>query len=522
MSKEVLIVNLTRLGDLVQSTPLIEKIKSECPDCKISILVNEVFREITNYMNVDRIFTLNLHKLQEFLVDDNNNLDDIIVFLENSLKELKKRKFAYIINLTHSSFANYLIGYIKDKNSIVLGSYIDRFNKFRINNDWFFYLRTVFLKRITNPFNIVDIYQHSWDFVSGGKKNYFLKLKEIGDTEFDLKKPYVVIHPGASEEKKQWYVQYFAKVSEFIGKKYENYTIYLTGIEKERKLEKYFSNVISLIGKTNLQQLIYVIKNASLLITNDTGIIHIAAVYKIPIIEISTGEILYTETSPYSEGNFIFQSEVECSPCSFRIQCPKHICKEKILPDYIYPAIEKVLSGRKKDFPQGEYNLYKTCFDKGFLDYNVIKNNVFTKKHFLLSFYRYFWLVLFGYIPFSQAKVSFKNRIKDKEGNFYDDLLREFQILENFLLQIISTLRKLSSSVNSSKYSYFLEKYNLLEEEFFKEVSKFSDTKSIIDFFEGKLFLSDVKKENLISHYLSVYGKFYEGIKLGLKLLNDE
>lgn len=110
---------------------------------------------------------------------------------------------------------------------------------------------------------------------------------------------FIVLSLGAGQEFRIWPAERFAAVATYIQENYPAYTILITGAPNERKftddfLEKLVSKtgIIDLTGKLTIPQLVYVLKKASLLITNETGIVHIAASTQTPTLVISQGKSL--------------------------------------------------------------------------------------------------------------------------------------------------------------------------------------------------------------------------------------
>jgi ADP-heptose:LPS heptosyltransferase len=96
---------------------------------------------------------------------------------------------------------------------------------------------------------------------------------------------YVCVHPGARDNKRWWSPDKFAKAADAIAAK--GYTIILTGVEAEKEtvsmVEKKMSYpAINLAGRTGLGSFAGLIRNAKMLLCNDTGASHIAAAMKTP------------------------------------------------------------------------------------------------------------------------------------------------------------------------------------------------------------------------------------------------
>lgn len=100
------------------------------------------------------------------------------------------------------------------------------------------------------------------------------------------------------------------------------------------------SNPIVLSGKTNLRQLMVVVKHCKVFITNDTGPMHIAHAFGVPVVAIF-GPTDPTETSPFGSPFSIVQHSVSCSPCLLRF-CPiDHRCMTGVSVEDVYVAARK-------------------------------------------------------------------------------------------------------------------------------------------------------------------------------------
>jgi ADP-heptose:LPS heptosyltransferase len=91
---------------------------------------------------------------------------------------------------------------------------------------------------------------------------------------------FVCIHTGSRENARRWIAEHFAKTADYIHSK--GYKIVFTGTEKEResihKIAKMAeSPSVNLAGYTRIGELAEILKKSALLVTNDTGVVHIAA-----------------------------------------------------------------------------------------------------------------------------------------------------------------------------------------------------------------------------------------------------
>ena len=97
------------------------------------------------------------------------------------------------------------------------------------------------------------------------------------------------------------------------------------------------------IGQTTLQQLIEELRRCRLLLTNDTGTMHLAALLGVPVVAIF-GSTEPRLTGPLGNGHIILRHHVECSPCFLR-KCPIDFrCMKAVTADEVARAVLSLLA----------------------------------------------------------------------------------------------------------------------------------------------------------------------------------
>lgn len=132
----------------------------------------------------------------------------------------------------------------------------------------------------------------------------------LTDIESGIKLPdkYIVIFPGAADEKRRWKSLGFLEISEFIIDHFKT-PVVITGSAKEAETAKMIvenlnsDKIFNLASKTSLTQLAKIIADSRLLISNDSGAVHIAAAVNKPFICISNGNH-FGRFTPYPEKVF--------------------------------------------------------------------------------------------------------------------------------------------------------------------------------------------------------------------------
>ncbi len=155
------------------------------------------------------------------------------------------------------------------------------------------------------------------------------------------------INPGAYYgEAKRWKTSGYGVLANLLKKKFDaNIIIFGSKDETPIALEiKRFvgDSAIILTGETTLRELMAYISQLDLFITNDSGPMHIANAFGIPIVAIF-GPTSPEATSPFHQPYIIVKKDVSCAPCKYR-SCPiGHICMADISVEEVYSAVLKLL-----------------------------------------------------------------------------------------------------------------------------------------------------------------------------------
>jgi heptosyltransferase-2 len=160
--------------------------------------------------------------------------------------------------------------------------------------------------------------------------------------------PWIGINAGAAfGSAKQWVPERFAAVAEAAGKRF-GARIAVVGGPADRSLGERIASSLGaparvLCGETTLPELIGVLSHLRLLVTNDSGPMHLASAQGVPVVAIF-GSTDWRETAPVGTPHQIVREEVACAPCKLR-ECPiDHRCMTLVSVDRVVQAIEEVLA----------------------------------------------------------------------------------------------------------------------------------------------------------------------------------
>jgi heptosyltransferase II len=149
--------------------------------------------------------------------------------------------------------------------------------------------------------------------------------------------------PGAEYgSAKRWPEKYFATLGDRLLER--GFSLCLLGSSKDAPVgksivEKTNGNILDLCGKTKLADAVYLLASADLVVTNDSGLMHIAAALDRPQIALF-GSSSPGFTPPLSAHAKVLSLNLECSPC-FKRECPLgHFnCMNQLTPDRVLEAI---------------------------------------------------------------------------------------------------------------------------------------------------------------------------------------
>ncbi|MFC4158891.1 lipopolysaccharide heptosyltransferase II [Chitinimonas lacunae] len=163
-------------------------------------------------------------------------------------------------------------------------------------------------------------------------------------------RPIAAFCPGAEYgPAKRWPARHVAELARRLEAR--GFQVWLFGSTKDREetariVELSGASPTDLAGRTTLAQAIDLLSLADLVITNDSGLMHVAAALQRPLVALF-GSSSPDYTPPLSDRAEIVSLDLDCSPCFERV-CPlKHFdCLEKLGPELAEAAIDRLLSGK--------------------------------------------------------------------------------------------------------------------------------------------------------------------------------
>lgn len=314
--KKILIIRFSSIGDIVLTTPVIRCLKSQLKDVEIHFLTKKTFEPVViNNPYIDKIYTIE------------NNIDEVIA-------DLKKESYFHIVDLHKNLRSKGVILKLRKPSS--------SFNKINIKK----WLIVSFKINMLPDMHIVDRYFQAVE--SLGVKNddkgldYFIPENDVVDLKTlpaIFQKGYIGWVIGGKHNTKIFPEDKIISVCKEIAKQ----VVLLGGkedFEKGERIKNEVGNkIFNACGKFNINQSASLVQQADKIITNDTGLMHIAAAFRKEIISLWGNTIPEFGMYPYMPGNekkstVLEVKNLSCRPCSKlgKNKCPKkHFdCMRKI------------------------------------------------------------------------------------------------------------------------------------------------------------------------------------------------
>jgi len=320
---KVLIIRFSSIGDVVLTTPIVRCLKKQ-KEATVHYLIKEKFKEA---------------------IQENPNIDKVFIYKKGVSKKLSKEKYDYIIDLQNNV------------NSYKIKTKLKQVKKLTVNKEnikkWL--LVNIGLDLLKQQ-HIVDRYFKTIKSLNilNDKKglDFFIESTcEIDKKKLpiDIKKPYIAWVVGASYKNKILSAKQIIKVCNqlkqpvlLLGGKLDFLFAQKVILETKNK------ELYNLCGKLTLNESSFLVKKSSIVLTNDTGLMHIASAFKKKIISFwgctkpNLGMYPYL-ADPQSKELVFNPKKPPCSKLGNRCKYSKKGCISNIDSNEIYTEIQKAL-----------------------------------------------------------------------------------------------------------------------------------------------------------------------------------
>ena len=307
---KILIIHTAFIGDIVLSTPLIQKLKDLYPKSEIDYLT----------LPTNQSVLYNNPNLNEIILYDKKGKDKGIKGFLKVLKILKQKKYDYAV-IPHRFIKSILLAKLAKIPDIVGfdvatgSSLLDK----KVHYD----MKKHEVERLLNLVEYegekipVRIYPAKENFVK------IEKMLTISGYTGKKEQKLILVAPGSQRPEKMWPIEKYREIIERL-KKNKNYFIGITGSKSEKELPLNFEkdkNVIDFRGEISLVEFGALISKADVVVGNDSSPIHIASGFEKPFVigifgpgKRSLGFFPWTEKSNVIEDNEFYENNIVTIP----------------------------------------------------------------------------------------------------------------------------------------------------------------------------------------------------------------
>jgi lipopolysaccharide heptosyltransferase II len=376
--RRILLIKPSEMGALILAYPLIRRLKQAFPNVELFFLTFEknksVLSLLPNIARPENILTLRDGSLGKFIFDNLKVLRELKSLNVDACVDLEffSRYTAIVAFLSGAWMRAGFHGYNYE------GLYRGNLLTHRIQYNPLMHTAKSFLalgeslissnQKVTPEMNRIfregDFIIPQYPSKGETREQAITKLKKQGWREG---KKIVLINPGDGILKlREWSLENFVSVGEKL-LSLEKYQIVLVGVESELKKDEALTrslgerNCINLTGKTTLEELMELFFLSEALISNDSGLAHLASLTPIAKF-ILFGPESPNVFAPINGKMNVFYAGIPCSPCLSAFNhrnssCKDNQCLKAISPQQVFSQVKEYLESEKTSFPQNIFNL---------------------------------------------------------------------------------------------------------------------------------------------------------------------
>lgn len=331
---KILGISLLRLGDLILQRPLIEGLRKKHPQSEIHMLINKQFSQVEFLFAglVDKFIYFDRENLQKSCGEKEYNILWGFHQLKSLVDDINRTSYDRVYNFTHNRLTAHLAGLIHADERI--GIHAKDGNFHGLTNPWISFFNNFFGKPEARGFHYTELLGHALEIPPEP-----MTLPVAGSRRAS----YVLVQPLTSDIKKNWNLEKYRALVNALENETSLQVLVLGAPFEKEILASVFPEKNLLI--CDLQQATAKLQETALLVTGDTSIKHLAALYDTPLLELSLGSSQPLQVGAYANHAVILQPKVQCGPCPHSQKCSQasHICGDRLSVAAVLEASRRML-----------------------------------------------------------------------------------------------------------------------------------------------------------------------------------
>lgn len=325
--RKILVVKPSSLGDIVHSLPVLNALSRCHPQATIDWVIARGFESLLeNHPMIHRLWIIKKDSWKKI-----RNAKQTVREITILLRELKREKYDLVVDLqgllrsgviAAATGSPFRIGFQEARE----GSGV--FYTHAVHGGRNIHAVDRYLKIVTHLGCDASDVRFPLPSLEGNppRTSYFASP--------DALQRYVVLVPGARWKTKRWPAQRFGKLAASLPIK-----SIVVGSKSDVDIANEIVSLsngqaVSFAGKTDLKDVIGIMRGAQFVVSNDSGPMHIAAAIGTPVFAIF-GPTAAQQTGPYGEGHSVIRSDIPCAPCFKRscddMRCMAHVSVDEVL-----------------------------------------------------------------------------------------------------------------------------------------------------------------------------------------------
>ncbi len=342
----ILIIRFSSIGDIILTEPVVRLIKEYYPNADIDYLTKPQFKQIPAlFSGIHDIYGVT--NISEIRKQISVKKYDLIIDLQGKINSFLVRKFFHSsrsvsynkMRLARQRIVHRKTGSIGSTVALYL-TIFDKLGHGSLYDKQSIDVPSKLYPTINLPLAAI-INQQSSILL------YYREIRKLGNEKIIA----IALFPGALHKTKQYPPSKFATLIDSLSS--DRYRFYILGSASESKLADQINNqtkveVENWCGKFDLYNLALITSAFDIIITNDSGPMHLAAALSKKQLAIFGATSPRLGFKPHNEQGLIIQEDLPCRPCSLHggKQCPlKHFnCMQQISSDKLVSAINTLIS----------------------------------------------------------------------------------------------------------------------------------------------------------------------------------
>jgi lipopolysaccharide heptosyltransferase II len=339
--ERILVIRLSSLGDILLTTPVLRMLREHCPAARIDFLTKVAYQDVLCANPcVDRLWLLEPRQgLKEMLRCLRQTRYDVVVDLHRTLRSRL---------LSHGLLAQHKLTYVKHTVRRALLVHLG-WNTLRamtpVPERYVTALRRL---GVTGPLPPLEMHLTA---ESRAAMQTYLQ-QEFPES---LVRPLLAVAPGARWATKRWPVERFAAVAQELAQAQQAAVVVLGSAEDTQLAQELCQRlsvpVLNSAGKLSLLHTAALLQQCHLLLSNDSGLMHMATALRVPVVAIFGPTVQEFGFYPFQACAQVVSAELACRPCSTKgsRRCPRghHQCMQQVTVAQVCTAAHTLWGGHR-------------------------------------------------------------------------------------------------------------------------------------------------------------------------------